>query len=213
MQQEPGSALDLDSKRMPARRVAVVGAVVLWAAVVAAGMGVLWRYKTTPGALEAPPPTFPAESALRASPGASAVLVFAHPHCACTRATLAELSALLDRATADHTAYVVITGLAGAEADAERSEAFRLASSISGVRVVADVGGREAALFHARTSGTTVVYDASGRLVFHGGITGARGHVGDNLGRARALAALSRHGAKGSESDVFGCRIDDEEEP
>jgi hypothetical protein len=43
-------------------------------------------------------------------------------------------------------------------------------------------GGREAALCKATTSGETVVYDAAGKLRFHGGITGARGHIGDNAG-------------------------------
>ena len=35
-------------------------------------------------------------------------------------------------------------------------------------------------LVHAWTSGETMLYDASGRLVFAGGITGSRGHGGDN---------------------------------
>ncbi|MBC7171388.1 MAG: RedB protein, partial [Polyangiaceae bacterium] len=182
--------------------------VALWVGASAFGLTQLWRYAGTPGALEAPPARFPAESALAHEPGPT-LLVFAHPHCACTRATLSELATLLARSEAAPTAYVVVADAPGL-GDVGRSDAVRLARSIPGVQVVLDTGGREAALFRARTSGEVIVYDAEDRLAFHGGITASRGHVGDNEGRRRALAAVERGHAAAPMNPVFGCAIDDE---
>jgi hypothetical protein len=78
------------------------------------------------------------------------------------------------------------------------------------VEVFVDDGGVEAKRFGASTSGETMLYDESGDIQFHGGITGARGHEGDNAGRRRVLELL-RKGRKGrpdrNESPTFGCEI------
>lgn len=73
------------------------------------------------------------------------------------------------------------------------------------VRFIDD--GREAARFGALTSGYTVVYDHDGIQRFAGGITGERGHVGDNVGRdavQRVVAGLENQIRSHS---VFGCAL------
>ncbi len=55
-----------------------------------------------------------------------------------------------------------------------------------------DADGREARHFGAATSGQTLLYDERGTLVFSGGITGARAHAGDNVGRQSLVALLNR---------------------
>ena len=57
------------------------------------------------------------------------------------------------------------------------------------------------------TSGQTLLYDEDGRLAFSGGITGARAHAGDNLGRQSLVALLNREPAKRSATNVFGCPL------
>jgi hypothetical protein len=57
------------------------------------------------------------------------------------------------------------------------------------------------------TSGQTFLYDARGTLLFSGGITGARGHAGDNAGRASIVALLNRAGAATTSTNVFGCSL------
>jgi hypothetical protein len=168
-------------------------------------MALLWDYKSTPGALEAPPSRWPAPSALARSSDRSTLVVFAHPRCTCTRATLDELAILLARATAPLTTYVVFSRPPDVEAGWERGESWEAARTIPGVTVVSDAGGAEARRFRVQTSGETVLYDPSGRLAFFGGITGARGHRGDNVGRARVLALLATHHADRDRSPVFGC--------
>ena len=63
-----------------------------------------------------------------------------------------------------------------------------------------DDDGAEARRFGAETSGQTLLYDARGALAFSGGITGARGHAGDNAGRA----SLRRADSIASQADRRG---------
>jgi hypothetical protein len=84
----------------------------------------------------------------------------------------------------------------------------RVAEALPGVPVRVDPGGGEARRFGATTSGYVVIFDAEGRRLFSGGITGGRSMVGDNTGFDRALNALrqSRH-ASPATSPVYGCPI------
>jgi hypothetical protein len=56
-----------------------------------------------------------------------------------------------------------------------------------------------------------MLYDGNGRLLFSGGITGARGHSGDNAGRSTVLSLLSRDTVDRAETPVFGCSLFDPE--
>ncbi len=70
-----------------------------------------------------------------------------------------------------------------------------------------DDAGSEARRFGVETSGQTLLYDRRGTLIFSGGITGSRGHAGDNAGEA-ALVDLLTHGAADRHgSNVFGCPL------
>jgi hypothetical protein len=87
------------------------------------------------------------------------------------------------------------------------SDLWDTAAAISGVTVVCDPAGTEARRFEAATSGHTAVYDAAGDRVFSGGITGARGQVGENLG-GEAVVAWICHGWSGTDQTaVYGCPL------
>jgi hypothetical protein len=87
-------------------------------------------------------------------------------------------------------------------ADWENGPLRDLVSSIPGISVKSDIGGANAKQFHANTSGEVLVYDRQGKLCFHGGITSARGHDGDNLGESAVIAI-----ALGEKSDVERCPV------
>jgi len=80
------------------------------------------------------------------------------------------------------------------------------------VTVDFDGGGAEAKRFGAETSGAVVLYDRAGRLVFHGGITAARGHEGDSFGQQRIAALLTGARADRTDAPVFGCALDGSEQ-
>jgi hypothetical protein len=63
--------------------------------------------------------------------------------------------------------------------------------------------------FGAFTSGQTALYDKGGRLVFSGGITGARGHAGSNRGENELLDAVSANIQGVATAPVYGCPLED----
>jgi hypothetical protein len=116
----------------------------------------------------------------------------AHPQCSCTLASLEELAEALARADARPRTYVLFLKPDGFSNGWEQTDSWRIAAALPAVTVVRDDTGREARRFGAATSGQTLLYDADGRLLFSGGITGARGHAGDNAGRSELVALLNR---------------------
>ena len=188
-------------------------AAIVWALVMTAGFAALWRYKTTPGAVAVePPPRWPDDVAIARAAGKATIVMLAHPKCPCTRASLSELAVLMTRLGTTATAIVLFVAPAGVPDGWERSDTWGRASAISGVRVLVDPKGALAQRFGATVSGHTVVYDRDGRLVFHGGITAARGHEGDNAGRAMIVSALgapeaSSGDARPGATPTFGCGL------
>lgn len=180
-----------------------------WLLLVVAGMGALLRYKNTPGATADAPTRWPSQSALRPTRGQATLVMLAHPHCPCTRASIHELAALMTRLPHELSATVLFVRPAGVDDGWESTDLLSSARAIPGVTVRVDEGGREAALFGAKTSGQTVVYDRAGRLVFSGGITPSRGHEGDNLGRTDIVQAVTAPQARTFTSIVFGCALGD----
>jgi hypothetical protein len=178
-----------------------------WAGAIAVGLNQLWRYDAQPGAGLTAPSDLPADAPLSAAPTLARLVMLAHPRCPCTRASLAELARLMAQADGRLSADVFFVQPAGTADDFVDTDLWRAAAAIPGVRVWRDRDGRAAARFGADTSGEVVLYDAAGRRRFQGGITAARGHEGDNLGRAAVLAALD--GDTPDDTPVFGCGLSD----
>jgi hypothetical protein len=180
---------------------------IAWAAAVAFGSAKLLNYEFAPGAAGSPARSWPAGSPLRPDPRAVHLVMFAHPRCPCTRASIAELAEVMAHARGSATASVLFYRPRQFPAGWERTDLWRSAAAIPGVTVLADPDGREAERFGARTSGHVLVYDSAGRLVFSGGITGSRGHEGDNDGSDSVLRLLTHGAAARRHTLVFGCPI------
>ena len=76
-----------------------------------------------------------------------------------------------------------------------------------GVAVMDDVDGKLAKLFGAETSGYVVIYNPQGKLLFNGGITGSRGHAGDNAGLSAAVGWLTDNNSHLRCTSVYGCSL------
>jgi hypothetical protein len=188
-------------------------AITAWCGSVAAGVGALQRYKSQPAVAPQPPLLWPAASRLLRSSSRPTLVLVAHPRCPCTRATLHELAVLMSQAGERLSAHVLFVRPAGAPRDWEKGELWQAARAVPGVTTSSDEGGREARLFHAATSGQVLLFDASGKQIFAGGITGARGHEGDNPGRSRVLSLISKGRAELARAPVFGCDLENPEPP
>jgi hypothetical protein len=136
------------------------------------------------------------------------LLMFVHPECPCSEASLGELERLMARCQGKLRATVVFL-----ETDAlsgkPKPEGVRMAERMPDTTVLTDVGGREARLFHAGTSGQTLLYDTDGTLRFQGGITIARGHHGDSPGSDAILALVGGASNAPANALVFGCSLFD----
>ncbi len=182
-------------------------AAVVWLSAAGAGLSVLWAYDNAPGVAADAPARWPASSALTLAADRPTVVLIAHPHCSCTRATLGELAEALARAETRPKTYVVFLKPNGVPDGWEQTDLWRTARSLPDVTVLRDDSGREALRFGTATSGQTMVYDATGTLRFSGGITGASAHAGDNPGRQSLVALLNRTAPGRSATSVFGCPL------
>ena len=185
------------------RAAAVLG----WFATVATGMAMLSAYASTPGAPASAPSEWPVASTIARHAGTATVLVFAHPGCPCTRATLAELDRVLAHGGGRADVHVVLRRLDSTDGAPIATSLAELAAAIPHVRVQWDEGGREAARFGVATSGEVLLYDGADRLRFAGGITAARGHMGDNAGSDALLLKLTAASEETALSPVFGCAL------
>src|SRR4051812_44154376 len=70
----------------------------LWAAGVSAGFFLLDRYAAAPGEGGQPPPSWPRGSRIPLATDRPTLVLFAHPKCPCTRATIGELAAVMTHA-------------------------------------------------------------------------------------------------------------------
>ena len=178
-----------------------------WAVITAAGIGFLWNYANDPGPIARAPSNWPSDSRIRPATDRATLIMLIHPHCPCTRASIGELARLMAQTDGRVTAYALFLKPAGSSDDWERTDLWQSAASIPGVSVVVDDDGVEAQRFHAVTSGQTALYDSEGRLLFSGGITGSRGHSGDNAGRSAIVSLLNAGDADRTETSVFGCPL------
>ena len=182
---------------------------VAWISLIVVGLGLLWAYENRPGPTTAPPTQWPSDSRIPLATDRATLVIMTHPHCPCTRASIGELARLMAQTQDRVTAYALYLKPEGSSDDWEKTDLWQSAASIPGVNVVVDDGGAEAMRFHAMTSGQTLLYDAEGRLLFGGGITGSRGHSGDNAGLSAVVSLLNTGDAERTETFAFGCPLFD----
>lgn len=164
-------------------------------------------YEHTAGATGSTPQLWPPETEITLDHSQATLLMFAHPKCPCTRASLEELNRLLTRCQGKVTPHLLFFAPKDATTDWAQTGLWQSARAIPGLHVEADSEGRQAARFGAETSGDVVLYSPHGELLFHGGITAARGHAGDNTGETAIVALLDAGQPQTQRSPVFGCAL------
>ncbi|MBV9470625.1 MAG: hypothetical protein JOZ57_15405 [Abitibacteriaceae bacterium] len=107
------------------------------------------------------------------------------------------------------TAYVLFFKPKGFADTWAKTDLWQSAAAIPGVTVMCDEDNQEAQRFHAETSGQTMLFDNAGHLLFSGGITGSRGHFGDNVGLSNIESLLTSGKAERNKTLVFGCSLRD----
>lgn len=180
-------------------RILASGGLVLWAVATVTAFEYFWRLDAVPGRAAASP------GSLDHSGASATVLVFLDPNCPCSRATMAELSraAAQIRIPVAYRVYFVVPD--AADRSWTESSLYTQAALLPGVAIESDTGAMKDR-HGVRTSGQILAYRADGSLAFQGGVTGSRGHEGDNSGRTRLVAALN-NGGPTMVAPVYGCSL------
>lgn len=190
----------------------VLSAVFLtWVGIISLAAGALALYKSRPAQDQLAPALWPERSRIVRSIERPTLLMFVHPHCSCSQASLEELARLMASFHGRVSAHAIFYRPATAPPAWKRGALWQAAAAIPDLMVQEDEGGKEAQLFHGETSGHTVMYSAHGERVFDGGITVSRGHAGDSFGRQALLElvldAPAAASTPRSHTPIFGCTI------
>lgn len=177
-----------------------------WLGLCGLGTGVLWSYGQQAGDPGLPGDAWALDDALPLASDRPTLVMFAHPKCPCSAASLSAIERLTARHEGRLASVLVLFEPDGADASWREGGLWRRARSIPGLSTVTDSGGRLTARAGATTSGVAGLYAPDGRLMFWGGLTPSRGHEGDSLGLDAVAAALrgERHDAQAA---VYGCSI------
>src|SRR5947209_9752125 len=132
-----------DRSRLASRLAWIAAAA--WLAAVSGGFAIVWKYKSTPAAGGVlAPERWPASSAVARSADRATLLLFAHPRCACTRASVAELARMMARFHDRLDARVLFWTPRAAPSEWNATDLWTSAGRIPGVTVLRDEEGREA---------------------------------------------------------------------
>jgi hypothetical protein len=182
----------------------IVGAAAIWVTGIAVGLQAIHQFESTPGESGTSADSWPVASKIKPIVGKTTLVMLVHPECSCTRASFSELNEIMSRSEGRISAWVLVAKL-GLNDDHHALDR----NPIAGVNFLADADGREARLFGARTSGQVFLYNSVGHLLYSGGITGARGHAGDNIGRRLLVQAVATGLPQTRQVPVFGCALSD----
>lgn len=193
----------------------------LWLVLSGAALFVMADYGNEPGEAGTAPDIWPSALSVGIvpTPGKPTVVLFAHPLCPCTRATLVELESLTNRLYGLFDLHVLFyepTDVAAMPEVWAASDLKRIAAKLPGTQLHSDVDGKLARHFGAYTSGQVLLYGTDSRLRFAGGITPSRGHSGENLGRSTLISSIMNDNGVDPLAPVlnpvFGCSLHEEKE-
>jgi hypothetical protein len=189
------------------RRIWMIAILIVCSISTVAGFAAMYKFDQTAGAVSDVPVQWPASTVLEGPATHGSLLVFVHPYCSCTVATVHELATLhADRKSPGERPAMTILFYRPANSAWKQGKLWDSARhDLPGARIIWDDGGREARRFGACTSGYALLYGARGNLLFKGGVTGSRGHEGDNFGIDELRTSIDTGRPAHRSSLVFGC--------
>ena len=188
--------------------IAGAALVLAWVGGTGAGFLLLDAHQARPGAAGSPPDRWPAGAATRPDPARPTLVIFLHPLCPCSAASVAELAEVEARCRGRVAIRAVIGRPEGQAAGWGPSGSIESGlAGMAGLARVDDPGGREGRRFGVETSGQVLLYGPGGRLLFAGGITPSRGHRGESRGREALVGLIDGAAVAPGRSPVFGCRV------
>ena len=180
----------------------------LWLLLVGIGFTVLMMYENTAGTTRQLIPSWPGGGTIRPDWRQPTLVMFVHPQCPCSRASVSELSELMEKFSKQLKTYVLFYKPSSFPYAWAKSDLWLTLQHTPGVTLVEDRDGIEAKRFHASISGQVFFYNKKQELLFSGGLTSTRGQIGYSAGRAfiERFITNEKRGQTTS-TPVFGCPI------
>lgn len=200
----PASSTDRCDSPAGFRLTLAIGA---WLLVLAGGFGALWAYGNTAGQSGRPVAGWPGSRLVALDSARPTLVMFAHPRCPCTRASLSQLERLQGRFPGAFAIRIAFFEPAGADESWRSGFLWERARAMEDVRAAPDLEGALALRCGAATSGAVGLYAPGGELLFWGGLTPSRGHEGASVGWDALVAILSGREPSTREVAVFGCSL------
>lgn len=179
----------------------------VWLLAVGLGIVIVLDYENASGSAGIAPRQWGSKTPIPLDSTRDTLIMFAHPRCPCTRASLGELNRVLAQTDGRIAAHVLFFRPNNYSADWTRTDLWRSAAAIPGVTVQDDVDDALARKFGAETSGYVLLYNPQGQLLFRGGITGSRGHAGDNAGESAIISLAMGKAAGVTQTPAYGCSL------
>lgn len=188
-------------------QVIFIFACLLWVFAIGLGLYVMMKHEVSPGEPAKPPVKWPKDSKIKLSSDKDTLVMFIHPQCPCSRASLEQLTPLTN--LNNLSIQILSLNPKVKPENWEKNHQTFTSMNLKNARITEDDDGAEANRFHSFTSGQALLYDSKGNLIFSGGVTGARGKTGNNPGLSQLWTALKeRSGAPPvKDSLVFGCSL------
>jgi hypothetical protein len=181
-----------------------------WLIAVFGGMLSLALHEAEPGFAASKPTSDNADLKSILATNGPTLLMFVHPKCPCSAASVEELARLANDCEGRLKVVVLVLQPSNEPPSWSHTSLWQSAQSIPGVSVESDVDAKLARQLGVITSGQVLLYDRSGNLEFSGGITASRGHAGDNDGADAIVAHVLGRGGPAAlirETPVFGCAL------
>ena len=170
----------------------------------------LLNYQSSPCDPGSPPKEWPSETPWKLNREHGTLLLFIHPGCPCTDASvelLAREGPLIKMARID--TRVVVFKPPHLRDQWAYTDLWDAAARLPGVKFTIDSGGTICQKFGVRTSGHVLLYSPGGVLIFTGGVTLGRGHaVGNSNSQLLHRQLLSPE--REAYAPVYGCGLFEE---
>jgi hypothetical protein len=180
---------------------------VIWLVAIGTGLVFVSGFETFGGSQTQSSSDWPKDTTIALDRTRPTLLMFAHPHCPCTRASLEELKSVLGNAQGKVAAQIFFLSPAKTPGAWTLTDSWHDATRIPGLSVHYDTDGYLAGLFGADSSGEVRLYNPRGQLLFRGGITGGRGQTGSNTGEDALLTLIRGSTPSVSQTPVYGCSL------
>lgn len=188
------------------RKYLIILGVVFWTILLVVGFLRMTDYSYSPGVPAIVSAKLPKNIFTTLDKNLPKLLVFLHPKCPCSKATLGELTNLIE--SNPNLAEVIVIFLKPDNESDEwvKTSLWEKASRISSIKLVM-MDDEEISQFGVITSGQTLLYNPRGNLIFSGGITVGRGHEGESIGRQAIQNYLQTGNTDLHQTSVFGCLL------